>query len=71
MAKSQYQPTKQDLLDAGLNVFAIDLLVESFLKRGGMIAIDDETVLEFFFPINRSDCAAFAGVNITLQPVPK
>ena len=68
--KSQYQPTKQQLLDAGLNVFAIELLAESFLRRAGMDKMDG-IELELFFPINRSDCPAFAGINITLQAVSK
>lgn len=71
MAKSQYQPTRQELLDAGLNLFAIDLLAESFLRRAGMDKMDEEISLEFFFAVNRSDCPAFEGVNIILQPVAK
>lgn len=69
MAKSPYQPTKQQLIDAGLNVSAIELVAESFLKRSGMDTMDDEIVLEFFFPVKRSDCAVFQGINISLQPV--
>ena len=70
MGKSKHQPTRQDLLNSGLNVFAIDLLAESFLKREGMENMEG-IELEFFFPVNRSDCGAFSGINIVLEVVLK
>ncbi len=51
-------------------MFAIELLTESFLRRAGMEKMDG-IELEFFFPVDRSDCAAFSGVNIVLEAVLK
>ncbi|MBT9098423.1 hypothetical protein KFZ76_11965 [Methylovulum psychrotolerans] len=61
---------KQTLLDARINIWAIELLAESLLKSpliDEIAKIDDG--LKFFFPINRSDCAAWVGVEITLKPI--
>ena len=66
--KERFLPiTKQQLLDCGINVFAIDLLAESFLKLNG----GPPDSLSIFFPIRRSDCEKFAGVNIRIEPVRK
>lgn len=61
---------KQLLLDAGINVFGLDLLAESFLKlRPELKEIHNNFCL--FYRINRKDCAEYAGVNILMQPVLK
>lgn len=57
---------KQQLLDAGINVFGIDLVAESFLRLS-----DTPDDLSIFFPVNRSDCADYSGLNIRLEPVRK
>lgn len=57
---------KQELLNAGINAFGLDLVCESLLKREGPIP-----TLDFFFPVNRSDCEAWAGVQIKMEPWPK
>lgn len=57
---------KQELLNAGINAFGLDLVCESLLKREGPIP-----TLDFFFPVDRSDCEAWAGVQIKMEPWPK
>ena len=61
---------RQSLLDAGLNVFAFDLVCESLLKNplAPQIVAKGEP-LKIFFPINRGDCKEWAGVEISLMPV--
>ena len=60
----------QILHELGINPFAVELLCESFLKSpaAGIVERQCEP-LKIAFPINRSDCAAWAGVQITLKPV--
>lgn len=58
----------QDLHTIGINPFAVTLLAESVLKS----PLAQMTVGKpqgFFFPINRSDCAGWAGVRITVEAV--
>lgn len=58
----------QDLHTVGLNPFAVELLAESVLKS----PLAEMTVCKpqgFFFPVNRSDCAGFVGVRITVEAV--
>lgn len=61
---------RQVMLDNGLNSFGADLLCESFLKshlaaqvevRGAPLIIN--------LPIQRKDCAGYAGVEMSLWPV--
>ena len=58
--------SKQQLLDFGINVFAIDLLAESFLK---LPKIPDNFAI--FFPVNRADCAEYTGINVRIEAVKK
>ena len=53
----------QALINCRLNAFAFDLIAESLLKSAAPKRID------FVFPIARSDCAAWAGVRFTLEPI--
>lgn len=59
----------QDLHTVGINPFAVTLLAESVLKSplASMTVGDPKG---FFFPVNRSDCAGWAGVRITVEAVP-
>lgn len=60
----------QALSDAGINPFGLQLVCESLLK--GPIADQVHArgwPMDFFFPIDRSDCAGWAGVAVTLYPV--
>jgi hypothetical protein len=60
---------KQNLHDCGVNVFAIDLLCESYLKSPiiGVLV----KPLAFEYPIVREDCKKWAGVKITLEGIPR
>lgn len=54
----------------GINPFAVTLLAESVLKS----PLAPTTVgnpQRITFPINRSDCAGWAGVRITVEAVPE
>ena len=58
----------QDLYTVGLNPFAVQLLAESLLKSPiAEMSIAEPLVLAF--PVQRSDCAGWKGVRITLQAV--
>ena len=59
----------QDLHTVGLNPFAVTLLAESLLKSplAPMTVGQPKT---FEFPVQRSDCAGWVGVRITLEAIP-
>jgi hypothetical protein len=62
--------TMQIMLDAGLNAFGAQLLAESLLKSPIAQHIQNTgEPLKIAFPINRSDCPGWAGVEITLKPI--
>lgn len=58
-----------DLHTVGLNPFGVVLVAESLLKSPIAAMSADDKPLTFFMPINRSDCAGWAGVEITLKAV--
>jgi hypothetical protein len=60
----------QAMINAGLNYFGAQLLAESLLRSAiaSQIAEKGEP-LNIMIPINRSDCAGWAGVEMTLKPV--
>jgi hypothetical protein len=60
---------KQELLNCGINVFAIDLLCESYLKSPIVDVLEKPLVFEY--PIMRGDCKKWAGVKITLEGIPR
>lgn len=64
------QNIMQDLHTVGINPFAVTLLAESVLKSpiAPMTVGDPKT---FFFPVQRSDCAGWVGVRITVEAVPE
>lgn len=63
---------RQALLDSGINVFAVDLLGESFLKsKLAKMAFDKGEPVKFFLPIVRGDCEGWVGVDITIAAVDK
>ncbi len=53
----------------GLNPFAVTLLAESMLKSA-YVANCGSKPLTFNFPVQRSDCAGWMGVRITIEAVP-
>lgn len=59
----------QDLHTLGINPFAVTLLAESVLKSP-VAQMTAEKPQTFFFPVNRSDCAGWVGVRITIEAVP-
>ena len=62
----------QLLSDAGINSFAVTLLAESVLKAPLVADLHKSgKPLQFFFPVNRSDTAEWAGVEISITPVRK
>ncbi len=54
---------RQSLINAGLNVFAADLLAESLLQH------QEPKKIKFLLPIHRTDCEGWIGVVFTLEPV--
>jgi hypothetical protein len=63
---------KQALLDAGINAFAADLLAESYLRSGLAQPLAEKgKTLQFFLPVNRSDCPTWKGVEISIKAVAK
>ena len=58
----------QDLHTVGLNPFAVTLLAESVLKSP-LAPMTVGKPQGFFFPVNRSDCAGWVGVRITVEAV--
>jgi len=62
--------TKQMMLDIGLNPFGAELLCESLLRSqlADRFAEPNKPMV-IQFPINRSDCPGWAGVEITLRPI--
>ncbi len=64
--------TKQDLLDIGLNAFGLELFIESFLRsKMANVVYKKGVPASFTFPINRSDCPSWEGVQVTLMPISK
>lgn len=59
----------KNLHDIGINPFAVTLLAESMLKSA-YIKNCGVKPLSFNFPVNRSDCAGWLGVRITIEAVP-
>lgn len=59
----------QDLHTVGLNPFAVTLLAESLLKSP-LAPMTVGKPQGFFFPVNRGDCAGWAGVRITVEAIP-
>lgn len=60
----------QIMINAGLNYFGAQLLVESLLRSQIATEIAEKgEPLKIFIPINRSDCAGWVGAEITLNPV--
>ena len=57
-------PTRQQVLDAGLNLFAFDLVAESFLGRTNP---EDPQTLKFRIPCEKK-YPGLKGVVITLEP---
>jgi len=57
-----------DLHAVGLNPFGVQLVAESLLKSplAPMTAAEPVTM---FFPVQRSDCADWAGVKFTFEAV--
>lgn len=53
----------------GLNPFAVVLVAESMLRSPVAPISADSKPLNFFMPINRGDCAGWAGVEFTLKAV--
>ena len=49
--------------DVGINPFACQLVAESLLKH------PKPEEIEFFLPIDRSDCADWVGVRFILEPI--
>lgn len=63
---------RRALLNAGLNVFAVDLLAESFLRSPiARHAFDSGKQIKFFFPVVRKDTPGWVGVDITIAAVDK
>lgn len=63
---------RQLLLNAGINSFGLDLVAESFLKSPiAAQALASGDPLKISLPIDRSDCAEWVGVEITIAGVPK
>ena len=58
-----------NLHQIGLNPFAVTLLAESMLKSD-YVKHCGVKPLTFAFPVNRSDCAGWQGVRITIEAVP-
>lgn len=58
----------QYLNDIGINSFAVTLLSESMLKSMYVKELGTKP-LEFFYPVQRSDCAGWIGVKITIEAV--
>ena len=58
-----------DLHAVGLNPFGVVLVAESMLKSPIAPMSADGKPLTFFMPINRGDCAGWAGVEFTLKAV--
>lgn len=58
----------QDLHTVGINPFAVTLLAESVLKSP-LAQMTVGNPQGFFFPVNRSDCAGWSGVRITVEAV--
>jgi hypothetical protein len=58
----------QNLHEIGLNPFAVTLLAESMLKSA-YVKNCGAKPLSFKFPIERSDCAGWLGVRITIEAV--
>ena len=54
----------QHLINARMNAFGFELLAESVLKH------DSPQPVSFVFPIGRSDCPDWAGVAISVTPIP-
>jgi hypothetical protein len=61
--------TMNELQALGLYPFAVKLLAESMLKSE-YVKHYGEKPLTFHFPIQRSDCAGWLGVRITIEAVP-
>lgn len=59
----------QDLHTVRLNPYAVQLLAESLLKSP-LAPMTIGKPFEFYFPVQRSDCAEWIGVKITLEAVP-
>lgn len=55
-----------DLHAVGLNPFGVQLVAESML-RSPVAPMSVKKPLALFFPVQRSDCAGWAGVKITLE----
>jgi hypothetical protein len=58
-----------DLHTVGINPFGVQLVAESLLKSPVAPMSADDKPLTFFFPVQRGDCAGWAGVEITLKAV--
>ena len=60
----------QTLINAGINAFGAQLLAESYLKSPmAKYAMERGEPLKFFLPINRSDCARWSGVEISISAI--
>lgn len=60
----------QAMHELGLNPFAVTLLAESMLKSAYVKQLGTKP-LTFEFPVQRSDCAGWAGVKITIEAIPE
>ena len=58
-----------DLQTVGINPFAVTLLAESVLKSP-LAPMTVGKPQRIAFPVNRSDCAGWTGVRITVEAVP-
>lgn len=58
-----------DLNTIGINPFGVQLVAESLLRSPVAQRTIDDKPLAFFFPVQRSDCAEWVGVEITLKAV--
>jgi len=57
-----------DLHAVGINPFGVQLVAESLLKSPLAPMTADKPVT-MFFPVQRSDCAGWAGVRFTFEAV--
>lgn len=59
-----------DLHAVGLNPFGVQLVAESLLKSP-LAQMTTAKPQGFFFPVRRSDCPGWVGVQFTLEAVPE
>lgn len=55
----------QLLIDVGINAWAVQLMCESYLRAHG--ELEEPVPADFFFPVQRTDCAGWKGVRVRLD----